>query len=104
MLKDVARFVLDRPLAELIKYINRRTTIDVYKILWARAAVASADYVEKQPTTALLFHSREHLWEHALMHVKADGLFVEFGVSSGSSNNTIAARLPDKRIFGFDSF
>jgi hypothetical protein len=78
--------------------------IDVYKVLWDRAAITSADYIEKHLPTTLLFSDREALWDHAVVHAKADGLFMEFGVAEGASINALAARLPDKKIFGFDSF
>jgi hypothetical protein len=110
MLKNATRYIIDRTIVRPIKYINRRTAdydedlINVYKVLWERAAVTSADYIEKHLPTTLLFHDRELLWDHALVHAKADGLFMEFGVWSGESINAFAAQLPDKRIFGFDSF
>src|SRR5215472_8959953 len=110
MLKKLARFILDRTVVKSIKYVKRQTAdynedlIDVYKILWDRAALTSADYIEKHLPTTLLFHDRELLWDHALVHADADGLFMEFGVWSGYSINAFAARLPGKMIYGFDSF
>src|SRR5574337_163434 len=112
-LKNATRFMVDRTLVRSIKYINRQTAdynedlIDVYQGLWKRAAITSADYIERHLSTALLFHDRELLWDHAVAHANpdgADGLFMEFGVWSGASINAIAARQPYKRIFGFDSF
>jgi hypothetical protein len=94
----------------LVKYIKNKTAdhneqlLNAYKVLWDRTAVSSADYIEKHLSTVLLFHDRELLWDHALAHAKTDGLFMEFGVWSGSSINTFAARLPGKTIYGFDSF
>src|SRR5215471_3244540 len=106
--KNATRFMIDRTLVRPINYVNRQTNreglIDAYKVLWERAAVTSADYIEKHLSTTLLFRDRAPLWDHALAHAKANGLFMEFGVWSGTSINALAARLPDKRIFGFDSF
>lgn len=41
---------------------------------------------------------------HALEQPLIDGLVLEFGVYSGKSINLISERLPNRRIFGFDSF
>ena len=108
MLNNATRFIIDRTLVRPINYLSRHTNreglTDAYKVIYERAAVTSADYIEKHLSTALLFRDREPLWDHAVAHAKADGLFMEFGVWSGASINALAARLPDKRIFGFDSF
>lgn len=40
----------------------------------------------------------------AATHAKGDGLFLEFGVQKGLSINKLAEWLPDKTIYGFDSF
>jgi hypothetical protein len=104
MLREVALSVVDRTLVRSINYVNRQIMTNVYKVLWERAAATSADYIEKHLPTALLFPNRVLHWEHSLVHASADGLFMEFGVWTGASINAIAARLPDKRIFGFDSF
>jgi hypothetical protein len=110
MLKNATRFIVDSTIVRSIKYIKIRTAnydedvINVWEVLWERAAVTSADYIEKHLPTTLLFHDREPLWDHALAHARTEGLFMEFGVWSGQSINAIAAQLPDKRVFGFDSF
>ncbi|MGA9848376.1 MAG: class I SAM-dependent methyltransferase, partial [Roseiarcus sp.] len=110
VLKRATQFILDRTVVRSVKYIKSRTDdynenlLDVYKVLWDRAALSSADYIERHLTSILLFHDREPLWDHAITRAKTDGLFMEFGVWSGKSINTFAARLPGKRIYGFDSF
>lgn len=53
-------------------------------------------------------YSRDHSdWQaaitHAVSHVTLDGLWLEFGVSSGTSINFIA-ELTQETIYGFDSF
>lgn len=42
--------------------------------------------------------------KYSLSCVKKSGLFLEFGVYSGSTINVIANAYKDKQIFGFDSF
>src|SRR5208337_4301303 len=106
MFKEAARFIFDRTVIRLLKYIKNKTgdQTGVQKVLWARAGASSADYIEKHLSTVLLFPDRKFLWDHALARAKTEGLFMEIGVWSGSSINTLATRLPGKTIYGFDSF
>ena len=48
--------------------------------------------------------SREEVLDLALHHLPGDGLVCEFGVFEGASVNYIAARIPHRVVFGFDSF
>ena len=78
MLKRATRFILDRTVVRSVKYVKSRTDdynenlLDVYKVLWDRAAVSSADYIERHLTSILLFHDREPLWDHAITRAKTD--------------------------------
>jgi hypothetical protein len=45
-----------------------------------------------------------HALDHALTLPVPEGLFLEFGVYTGSSINKIATAKPTKHVFGFDSF
>lgn len=47
---------------------------------------------------------RDAVLKHAITQIKNDGLILEFGVHTGKSINTIAKLLPNKTIYGFDSF
>jgi hypothetical protein len=48
--------------------------------------------------------SRNEVLDLALRHLPDDGLVCEFGVFEGASINHIAARVPHRAVFGFDSF
>jgi predicted O-methyltransferase YrrM len=50
------------------------------------------------------FTGRDELLTHAVSNITVDGLALEFGVFSGHSINHIASALPDRTIYGFDSF
>ncbi len=48
--------------------------------------------------------SRHEVLDFALQHLPDRGLVCEFGVFEAETLNRIANRLPDRSIFGFDSF
>ncbi len=48
--------------------------------------------------------NKEDLWIHTLRSTENDGLIAEFGVWTGKSVDFLAAFLPDRTVFGFDSF
>ncbi len=106
------QFVLDRSVIRVIRYIvsrvrpQRQAFDQVFDIVARRAAASSADYIEAHLDDALLFPSREQVWDYALSKVAIDGLFAEFGVHTGGSINHIAAAVRDKTstVYGFDSF
>jgi hypothetical protein len=50
------------------------------------------------------FANRLELLKFAVSQMTVEGLILEFGVFSGNTINLIADQLPDKKIFGFDSF
>src|SRR5689334_19725645 len=53
---------------------------------------------------APVYSSRERLLHACLEAAPADGLMCEFGVYRGDSIRYIAACLPHRTIYGFDSF
>ena len=69
-----------------------------------RAVQTSADYIEENISKAMLFDSKERLWDFALSKIKLDGVYVEFGVFSGRSINYFSNKIPNKPFYGFDSF
>jgi hypothetical protein len=69
-----------------------------------RAVQTSADYIEENISKAMLFDSKERLWDFALSKIMLDGLCVEFGVFSGQSINYFSNKIPHKLFFGFDNF
>jgi hypothetical protein len=69
-----------------------------------RAIRISAIYIEQNINKAMLFDSKEQLWDYAISKIKFNGLLVEFGVISGYSINYFSKKIPYKKIYGFDSF
>lgn len=111
-LADAAKFLLDRTLVRLLRYLRDRVSPaseaeeDVFKLVKRRAVASSADYVESRLDQALLFPNRELLWDFALSKAPGTGLYAEFGVFTGWSINRFARRLAPRglTIHGFDSF
>jgi hypothetical protein len=61
------------------------------------------------PRTKLLFaeahrSARVELFKTSIEAAPSDGLFIEFGVAGGKTTNEIATLMPDKILYGFDSF
>lgn len=88
---------------ELIAFMSYER---VSSVLLKRAVERSADYAEKNMSTAVVFSSnrRERFWECAISKLKVDGYLSEFGVFNGESINYLAKLVNPKTIFGFDSF
>lgn len=111
-MKQACQAVVDRTLVRLVRYVDSRVHArhephdEVVELVMRRAAVSSADYIEAHLEGALLFPSREQVWDHALAQVKIDGLYAEFGVFAGHSINHMAAAVQGRGItfYGFDSF
>jgi hypothetical protein len=104
----VPKLILDK-IAIIFRYIyhrvaNKRGEGSVYKILWERAYLSSADYIEKNINNSLLFPTREDLWDYVFEKIGENGLRAEFGVHSGYSINYFASKNPKINIYGFDSF
>lgn len=71
------------------------------------AAKESAAFIKEHLATAVLFRGHyppDRFWAHSLGLVKNQGLFLEFGVFSGTSINFFAGQKPDALFHGFDSF
>ncbi|WP_236791139.1 TylF/MycF/NovP-related O-methyltransferase [Amycolatopsis sp. GM8] len=91
-------------LADLVREVEFRSRRDIYAA-GERAAVASADRFVRQhlPRVASFPHPMETL-QHSLSFTPDEGMVCEFGVFSGTSLKAIAAALPGREIYGFDSF
>ena len=104
------KYILE-PLVILTQYLSQRVRQDfpstaptVIGLVRRNARVDSASFVAEHISEALLFDSRESLWDYALSRVSLTGHFLEFGVWKGESINYIARKNLDRTIFGFDSF
>ncbi|MBK9925445.1 MAG: class I SAM-dependent methyltransferase [Anaerolineales bacterium] len=90
-------------------YINELLDIDSRNIareLKRRALAETCDYIEtNMPLVNSGFENRFELLEHATGEAKIiDGLWLEFGVYTGSTIKFIAERTTAFPVYGFDSF
>lgn len=69
-----------------------------------RAIQRSANFIERHGMGALLFGRKPKLWDYVSSKIPADGLMIECGVFEGRSINAMAANVPDRTVYGFDSF
>src|SRR5262249_7669280 len=84
-----------------VTLVARRTVLDE---IGERVAKDSADYAERHMERALVFETREAVWDYAVDNMPAGGLVAEFGVWQARSTNHIARRITPRTLFGFDSF
>ena len=111
MLKAI-KYIVDRTIIPFARYVFLAVAAvaapdeGAFAIVNKRATASSADYIEAHLEGALLFPTREQIWDFALSKVSIDGLYAEFGVFEGHSINHMARRLQARRItiHGFDSF
>ncbi len=70
------------------------------------ASMQTVEYITKNLPTTPMYANRYELLEHIFLDdiVSVDGMYLEFGVRSGTSINFIAAYNQTKTIYGFDSF
>ena len=77
----------------------------VADILYERAVEDSANYAQdKMSSCILFFNNRRFMYSYAIEQLSIDGTIAEFGVFKGDSIIEIANLVPDKTIYGFDSF
>ncbi|MDR3508477.1 MAG: TylF/MycF/NovP-related O-methyltransferase [Caulobacteraceae bacterium] len=77
---------------------------DIDRMAYLATAIECYLYAREHMVGTPRFADRHELLDFAIGKAPAEGLVLEFGVFSGSTVNQIADRLPDKTIFGFDSF
>ena len=69
------------------------------------AAAATARFIERNAPSAVSLHDRNEVLRYAAGLVRnQQGLVCEFGVFRGASINVLAECLPDRPVYGFDSF
>ena len=64
----------------------------------------TVEYIKANMPDAMIRRDARGVLTYASRHVGLDGLFLEFGVRTGTSINHIARRNPRATIHGFDSF
>lgn len=68
------------------------------------AVIKSIIFILQDLSKASKFENRKDLFRYSISEVNLDGMFLEFGVFNGETIKFISAVVPDKLIFGFDSF
>jgi len=76
----------------LNKYLNRL------------AGMQSAEFILDNMSKVKSFNNRNEYLKYVLTRLELTDSYLEFGVYKGDSINFIASTLPDKIIYGFDSF
>ena len=81
--------------------------LSVVRNLEVEGGIRAKDYIFANCTDALIFSTRESLWDFAisdLSRFNSQDLFVELGVANGYSINYFAKRIKPKTAYGFDGF
>lgn len=76
---------------------------DILEVARLKAAFDTADYYERNLITANAVYGRLNLLTRAITLANPDGLWLEFGVASGTTIRHLAD-LHNGKIYGFDSF
>ncbi|MHC4101740.1 MAG: TylF/MycF/NovP-related O-methyltransferase [Planctomycetota bacterium] len=79
-------------------------SFDLQFALQRRASEETVEFIRENLPLHLGFRSRLALLDRVLEMVPVEGLVLEFGVYRGRSINFIASRMPNRTIYGFDSF
>lgn len=97
----------------ITKNMNQLTTIanfchgenyTIISALYRLASQETAKYVIENMPTSIVTNNALDLLTYALSQVAIKGMFLEFGVFSGTTINHISAVKSDEKIYGFDSF
>ena len=107
LLKKLIKSTLNKTLISFIRYVKRGSDVTkstrVLDEVSRRIACSSADYIEANMISSIIFNQRELLWNYIFNHSANEGLILEFGVSEGKSINCFS-KLTNQTIYGFDSF
>lgn len=96
---------MSRIYSGVARYTARHLGQDLDYALQVRARDKSAEYVSRIMPDAKRFNNRDSLLFYAAEKAReVDGCVCEFGVFSGYTLNLLADALPEKKVFGFDSF
>ena len=87
--------------------MKRSPARSLQNILWERATLQSADFVEKYIDSSLVFENKKQIHRYLVSIIKEnenDGCCIEFGVASGLSIRYFSESLSNLNFYGFDSF
>lgn len=94
----------DRLAARAAYHALQHVQADVIAFARIRATVDSAAYYEQHFSGARALAGRVEMLAYAARLAPPEGLVLEFGVATGWSISQLARLLPQRRIFGFNSF
>ena len=102
---ETAKRLIWRVVDKVTQHGLDRRAKDIVLEMQLQALRDSAAYATRMMTTAHVRLNRFEVLETGINSVTVrPGLYLEFGVFRGRTLNYIARRLPNERIFGFDSF
>ena len=113
---NVFNMTLGRIFRAIQMTLNRNLVpAGVHHLVNQTALQESANFAVKNFQNALIFNTREQLWEYVISIVKVSqhsfgnttprgGVITEFGVWKGESINFFAKHCAEHEVFGFDSF
>jgi hypothetical protein len=98
-------YLLDTYFNRLETLATRYTAPSLASEVQRRWISEAADYIHEHLGEAIEFLNRPYMHFQATKDISVfDGIIAEFGVFQGESINNLARILPDKIIYGFDSF
>ncbi len=114
MIKQTLNKLFDRVLDTLVMRampIILKRYYSVYAMHWhphyalrEEALAETVAYIKEHMSQAMIKNNEFEVLAYACKQVSVDGLFLEFGVRTGTTINYIAKRHPSQTIYGFDSF
>jgi len=75
-----------------------------HNLLREKALEDTVSYIQESMPHAMIMRDEFEVLTHALAATKLSGLYMEFGVRTGTTINHIARQTPDATVHGFDSF
>ena len=83
---------------------ERRQRRDILTAADWEAQSSSAAFFRRELKTATAHFAKDHTLRAAVERAPREGLYLEFGVATGSTARIIAEAAPSGTVFGFDSF
>jgi hypothetical protein len=90
-----------------LQRLRRSGRRNLHNLIWERAYLQSAEFIEANLSEAVLFEFREQIWDYVISKLQddcEDNYCLEFGVAGGDSINWFSERLKNMKFYGFDSF
>lgn len=89
---------------EAVRAVLKEERLSIEGEMQRQALIETAAFVLENVPLHVAVPNRRALHDRAIDKTTLKGLVLEFGVFKGASINHLARRVPDRQIFGFDSF